>query len=333
METFFDATPGLLKKSAIALGFFDGVHLGHQVVIGKAVEEAQRLGVPAGVVTFKDHPRALTRGFSPLLLTVIEQRLELFERLGVEATLVLSFTEDLCRLSPREYVEKILVGAMGAKSISVGYNHHFGRDREGDPALLKTLGKELDFTVHVAPMVYVEDGEVSSSRVRDLVLNCKVEDACKVLSRPYAIIGAVVRGEGRGRKLGFPTANLGVCEYQLVPGRGVYAGMTRLADGRKLPSVINIGLRPTFKAQLDSTESSGAALLLVEVHILDFDEDLYGQNLQVEFIAHLRNEQKFDGIESLRAQIGSDCNVARDLIAQSNTIARTERSADAPLTP
>ncbi|HEY9714406.1 MAG TPA: hypothetical protein V6C72_13125, partial [Chroococcales cyanobacterium] len=161
METFYDAKPGLLKQAAVALGFFDGVHPGHQQVIGTAVKEAKRIGATAAVVTFKDHPRTLTRGASPLLLTTIDQKLELFERLGVDAVLVLSFTEDLCKLSPREYVETVLVRAMGAKSISVGYNHHFGRDREGDPALLKIMGAELGFDVHVAPMVYVDGDEVS----------------------------------------------------------------------------------------------------------------------------------------------------------------------------
>lgn len=317
METFYDAHPGLLKRSAIALGFFDGVHPGHQVVIGKAVEEAKRLGVTAGVVTFKDHPRALTRGVSPLLLTVIEQRLELFQALGVEATLVLSFTEDLCRLSPSEYVKNMLVEAMGAKSISVGYNHHFGRDREGDPALLGSLGKELDFSVHVAPMVYVDGLEVSSSRVRELVCACQVEAVVQVLSRPYAVLGEVVRGEGRGRKLGFPTANLNICPYQLVPGRGVYAGIARLADGRRMPSVINVGYRPTFKDTPGLIEGSGAALL-VEVHLLDFDEDLYDTVMQVDFLSHLREEQKFSGIDALRAQIGQDCETARLLLSQSS---------------
>ena len=251
METFYTATPGLLKKSAIALGFFDGVHLGHQVVIGKAVEEAKRLGVPAGVVTFKDHPRALTRGFSPLLLTVIEQRLELFKKLGVEATLVLSFTEDLCRLSPREYVQNILVGSMGAKSISVGYNHHFGKDREGDPALLSGLGQELDFSVHVAPMVFVDGAEVSSSRVRDLVINCKVDQATKVLSRPYALIGEVVRGEGQRPKTWFSnreyvalripncTGTRCLCGYSEVVGRQKSA----FRNQRRLSTDIQSGTR------------------------------------------------------------------------------------------
>ena len=317
METFYDATPGLLKPSAIALGFFDGVHPGHQVVIGKAVDEGKRLGLRTGIVTFKDHPRALTRGVSPLLLTVIEQRLELFESLGVEATLVLSFTEDLCRLSPKEYVQNVLVDSMGAKSISVGYNHHFGKDREGDCQLLKSFGSQFDFDVHVAPMVFVDGVEVSSSRVRELVSNCQVDKAAKLLSRPYAILGTVVRGEGRGRKLGFPTANLSLCEYQLVPGRGVYAGIAKLADGRCLQAVINIGFRPTFKPLPNSTEISGAAML-VEVHILDFGEDIYHASMEVSFVTHLRSEQKFDGIDALRNQIVSDCAVARKILAESN---------------
>jgi riboflavin kinase/FMN adenylyltransferase len=235
----------------------------------------------------------------------------------VDATLVLSFTEDLCRLSPKEYVQNILVGSMGAKSISVGYNHHFGKDREGDASLLEKMGKDLDFCVHAAPMVLIDGEDCSSSRIRDLVASCKVEEATRVLSRPYALIGEVVRGEGRGRKLGFPTANMAVNEFQLVPGRGVYAGVARLADGRRLPSVINVGYRPTFKHQPGISESGGAALL-VEVHILDFDENLYNSIIQVDFTAYLRSEQKFDGIESLKTQIAADCNIARALINQSN---------------
>ena len=248
METFYEATPGLLEKSSIALGFFDGVHPGHQVVIGKAVEEAQRIGATAAVVTFTDHPRILTRGSSPMILTVIEQRLELFAKLGVEVTLALSFTEDLCKLTPREYVQMVLTDSLGARSISVGYNHHFGRDREGNPALLKVLGAEFGFEVHVAPMV-LEDGlEVSSSRVRELIGEGDVETACRLLTHPFAIHGEVVHGEGRGRKLGFPTANMKLYEFQCVPKRGVYAGKARLRPTRILPCVINVGYRPTFKS-------------------------------------------------------------------------------------
>lgn len=318
MEVFHDATPVLIEKSAIALGFFDGVHPGHQVVIGKAVEEARRLGIKAAVVTFTDHPRALIAGVSPLLLTVIEQRLELFASLGVEATLALSFTEDLCRLSPQEYVETVLVKSMGARSISVGHNHHFGRDREGDPALLSQLGKELDFCVHVAPMVEIDGQEVSSSRVREALSAGRVDLAARLLSRPYAILGQVVPGAGRGHGLGFPTANIGVAHYQLIPGRGVYAGRARLSGGERVDAVINVGYRPTFSR---SAAANGKGLLpadqdslCVEVHLLNFDRDLYGSKMQVEFLKFLREEQKFESIDALKTQIAADCNVAREFL-------------------
>jgi len=258
LETFYEAKPGLLQQSAVALGFFDGVHPGHQVVISKAVEEARRIGATPAVITFRDHPRLLTRGASPLLLTVIEQRLELFAELGVEATLALSFTEDLCRLTPRQYVQSVLLDAMGARSISVGHNHHFGRDREGDPELLKKFGTEMNFDVHVAPMVYVDGLEVSSSRVRECVLSGDVQTAKQLLTRPYAILGEVIQGEGRGRKIGFPTANLSLYEYQCVPQRGVYMGTARLEDGSKLTSVINVGYRPTFKPVPEGAVGSDA---------------------------------------------------------------------------
>ncbi len=316
METFYEPKRGLLKKSAIALGFFDGVHPGHKVVISKAVEEAKKLGATPAVVTFKDHPRLLTRGASPLLLTVIEQRLELFAELGVEVTLALSFTEDLCLLSPKDYVRSVLLESMGAKSISVGYNHHFGKDREGTPELLKEYGKEMGFEVHVAPMIHVDEAEVSSSRARELVMKGDVEGAQLLLTRPYAIYGEVVKGEGRGRKLGFPTANMQLYEYQCIPKGGVYMGRARLEDGRTFTCVINVGYRPTFKAAArpdGSTPNPTANDLLIEVHILDFDQFIYGQKLFVEFLKYLRSEQKFDGIESLKSQINLDCKSARDL--------------------
>ena len=195
METFFETSckikERLVDESAIALGFFDGVHPGHRAVIQKALDDARKLGVKAGIVTFKDHPRSLTRGKSPALLTVIEKRLELVEALGVDFALVLSFTEELCQLSPSEYVENVLVRATGARSISVGHNHHFGRDREGDADLLKRMGKDLGFTVNVASMIRVNDREVSSSRIREHVLNGQMQDAAELLQRPFSVRGEI----------------------------------------------------------------------------------------------------------------------------------------------
>jgi len=314
LKVFTEAKPGLIQSSAIALGFFDGVHPGHQVVIGKAVEEARSLGVTAGVVTFADHPRALTRGVHPLLLTDIDQRLSLFAELGVEATLVLTFSEALCRLSPREYVENILVGAMGARSISVGHNHHFGRDREGNPDLLSTFGETMGFSVHVAPMVFVKGVEVSSSAIRESIIDGDMTRAKSLLSRTYRVGGTVVKGDGRGRQIGFPTANVKLREYQLIPRTGVYAGRVRLSTNELFDAVINVGYRPTFKSPEGTNEDP-----LVEAHLFDFDRDIYGDKCTVEFIEYLRTEKKFDGIDALKEQIRADAEKSRDLLEIAKT--------------
>ena len=322
METFFEAKPGLLSQSAIALGFFDGVHAGHKEVIGSALLEARRLGVTPGVVTFRDHPRTLTQGSTPLLLTVIEQRLSLFEELGVEAALVLCFDEELCRLTPREYVENILVGAMGAKSISVGYNHHFGRDREGNPDLLKELGGELGFSVKVAQEVDIGGQEVSSSRIREALFGGQLERANNLLSRPYAVYGHVIKGDGRGRSIGFPTANLSLYEFQVIPQIGVYAGKVAIGNHKHIPCVINVGHRPTFK----ENQKGDRERPIVEVHVLNFDEDLYGKSVDVSFCKKLRNEQKFAGIDELKKQISLDCQAAVSYFQDHNSETFVERT-------
>jgi riboflavin kinase/FMN adenylyltransferase len=304
LETFYEASPGLLARSAIALGFFDGVHPGHQAVINQAIVVSKRIGATPGVVTFKDHPRILTKGSPPLLLTVIDQRLKLFEKLGIEATLVLSFTEDFCRLSPEEYVQNILVGSMGAKSISVGYNHHFGKDREGDPQLLGTLGKSLGFTTQVSPCVFVDGLEVSSSKIREAMEAGQIELANKLLSRPYSVYGTVVKGDRRGSQIGFPTANCQTEKFQLLPARGVYAGFIKLDNDYKQQAVINLGYRPTFITGANEG-------LILEAHILDFQDDIYGERVEVFFHKFLRAERKFDSTESLIQQINEDCQAAR----------------------
>jgi riboflavin kinase / FMN adenylyltransferase len=317
LETFYEASPGLIARSAIALGFFDGVHPGHQAVISKAIEESKRLKAVATVVTFKDHPRTLTKGSSPLLLTVIDQRLELFEKLGIEATLVLSFTEELCRLSPEEYVRKILIGSTGAKSISVGYNHHFGKDREGDPLLLAEFGKSMDFKTEVSPCVYIDGLEVSSSRIRQSIISSQIELANKLLARPYSLYGTVAAGEARGSKIGFPTANLATEQFQILPARGVYAGIVKLQNQQEQSAVINVGYRPTFK----TTTQDG---LCVEAHILDFKDDIYGQKLEIFFHKFLREEKKFEHLDALTTQIKDDCQDTRKYFASAIAMANSQ---------
>ncbi len=304
MEIFYEAKPHLFKESAIALGFFDGVHLGHQAVIELAVKEAQSRGIVPAVVTFKDHPRALTRGNSPLLLTLIEQRLAIFQTLGIKAALVLTFTEELCRLTPHQYVETVLVQGMGARLISVGYNHHFGREREGNPQLLSQFGQNMNFVVQVAKPVFYEGKEVSSSTIRDCLANANLDLANQLLSRPFSLAGKVVAGEKRGNTLGFPTANLEISPLQILPAQGVYAAQVKLADKSLHQAVVNIGYRPTFVAEPHISRP------ITEVHVLNFKGDLYDSILEVYFHKYIRPEKKFDGMAALKDQIKADCQAA-----------------------
>lgn len=306
MKTFSEIRPGLLQKSSLALGFFDGVHPGHQAVIKRAVEEAKRLGATPAVITFKEHPRSLTLGKSPPLLTLPEQRLELCEELGIEAALLLSFTEELCRLSPQDYVQHVLVDCMKACSLSVGSNHRFGRNREGNPEMLAEIGKSAGYEVHIAPDVIIDGIPVSSSRIREALALGDVELCAKLLGRAYTILGQVVHGEQRGHALGFPTANVESKDEVILPSNGVYSAICILPDGRELPSVVNIGIRPTFGTSNKAT---------TEVHILNFNEDLYKQNIRVRFLKFIRTEKKFSGVDDLKAQIILDCQTATTDIA------------------
>lgn len=290
----------------MALGFFDGVHPGHEVVIRKAVNRAQELGATPAVVTFKEHPRSLTLGKSPPLLTLIDRRLELFEELGIKAALVLSFTEELCRLDPEDYVRSVLVEAMGAKSLSVGFNHRFGRNRVGDPELLRKLGEKFGYDVHVANEIISDGTPISSSRIREAITRGDVEEARRLLSRPYVITGLVEHGDGRGQQIGFPTANINVPDEQVMPALGVYSATVRTADGKRLPAVVNIGRRPTFGDNKP---------VATEVHILDFAGDLYGAPLSIELLHYVRPEKKFSGIEELKEQIGKDCEQTRKYLS------------------
>lgn len=317
MEIFYTASPHLLQKSAIALGFFDGVHFGHQAVINKAIETAKLKNIPNAVVTFKDHPRALTHGKSPLLLTTIEQRLKVFEELKVEAVLILTFTEELCRLSAREYVQTVLIDSVGAKHIAVGYNHHFGRRREGNPEILSKFGTEMNFAVQIVNPVYIDGIEVSSSKIRECLEKADLETANKLLSRPFSLQGNVVHGDGRGAKLGFPTANLQIQPFQMIPANGVYAAKVRLIDKTNeeiyYDAVLNIGNRPTFLSDTNT-------LPIVEVHILNFTGDLYGKNMEIYFYKYIRSEKKFSNTEELQKQIKADCLTASQAFATTNCV-------------
>ena len=270
-------------RRAVAVGTFDGVHRGHRRVI----DAAQRAGLRTTVVTFDPHPRAVLGGQVELLAT-LERRLELLGDLGVDDVLVLPFDEELASLSAEEFAEQMLRG-IGAETIAAGETFRFGRGREGDLDLLARLG----FDVRRVPLVE----NVSSSRVRELLHAGEPERAATLLGRPPEVEGIVVRGDGRGRELGFPTANLAVPEGLLVPPDGVYAGA---ALARR--AAVSIGTNPHF----------GGIERRVEAHLLDFDDDLYGQRLVVEIWSAIREQRRFDALEELVAAIGDDVERTRE---------------------
>ena len=272
-------------RRAVAVGTFDGVHTGHL----RVVETARNAGLRTGVVTFDPHPRAVLGGHVELLAT-LQRRLELFEAAGVEDVLVLRFDEQLASLSATVFAERMLRG-IGAETVAVGETFRFGHGREGDLALLERLG----FDVRRVPLVE----NVSSSRIRQLVHAGETEHAAMLLGRPPEVEGIVVRGDGRGRELGFPTANLDVPEGLLVPPDGVYAGWTR--DKR---AAVSIGTNPHF----DGVERR------VEAHLLDFDGDLYGDRLVVELWSPIREQRRFDSLDELVAAIDADVGRTRGVV-------------------
>ena len=291
--------------SAVSVGFFDGVHRGHQAIIRRALERGRDSGIRSVVVTFDRHPMEVVRpGSQPPLLMTAERRARVLAGLGVDLVVVLPFDDELRHLSPEDFVDRVLAGPLGARFVVVGANFRFGHKAAGDVAALADLGRARDFETLGADLGEVEDVPVSSSEVRDAVAAGRVEWAARLLGRPHVLDGIVVRGDQRGASLGFPTANLAVPERLAIPANGVYAGFFAHPDGRRLPCVTNVGERPTF-AGTD---------VRVEAHLIGVDEDLYGMSAAVDFHHRLRGEAKFSGPEELVAQIRRDVEEARRLL-------------------
>jgi riboflavin kinase/FMN adenylyltransferase len=298
------AVPPPFRGAIVALGNFDGFHLGHQAVIGRAVARAHAEGRPAIVGTFDPHPKRFFRPDSSWFrLTQMDQRQELFAAAGIDAMLVFPFNAELAALSARAFAELRLAGMIGAAGVVTGNDFTFGKGREGDTAMLARLGAELGFSAEtVAPVTF--GGEtVSSSRVREHLREGRPRDAATLLTRPFTIRGEVEHGAKLGRTLGYPTANMSLANYQR-PAYGIYAVRGVLPDGRILDGVANLGIRPSFEPPQE----------LLESYFFDFDGDLYGQTLDVELIDYLRPEAKFDDLASLKAQMASDAAKARALL-------------------
>lgn len=297
-------------NAVVTVGTFDGVHRGHQAILRYLIDRAEQRDGVSTVVSFDPHPRQVVHGESVPLLTTVEERAGLFEEYGLSRFVVIPFTKTFAQLRPEAYVEEILLNRVGLKEIVIGYDHRFGRNREGDRALLERLGEAHGFTVDVIPPQEVDHDVVSSSKIRDLLAKeGDIQRAMEMLGHPYTLSGTVERGEGRGRQLGYPTANLVLRDdRKLIPHIGVYATRVQVGDTAPLHGgMMNIGRRPTFDG-MDVT---------VEVHLLDFEGILYGETLHVEFLQRLRDEQKFDSPDALVAQLSRDEEHCRTVL---NTI-------------
>jgi riboflavin kinase/FMN adenylyltransferase len=294
-----------LGPSCLTIGSFDGVHIGHQAIIHALTGRAHALGESAVVLTFYPHPAVvLGKRQAPLYLTSPEERAHIFGSLSVDAVITYPFTPETANLSYEGFLT-LVKNHVDFKHLIVGYDFALGKNRSGNVEALQTLGAQLKYTLEVLPPVNGGEGPVSSSQVRMALLKGDVQEVRRLLGRPFRINGEVIHGDGRGRTIGIPTANLNIWEEQALPAPGVYACLAE-AHGRCWKAVTNIGYRPTF---MDTPKA-----LQVETHLLDFDANLYGQVIALSFVDRLRAEIKFSGVNQLLEQINQDIKTARNLL-------------------
>jgi riboflavin kinase/FMN adenylyltransferase len=292
------------RNPVLTLGNFDGVHLGHQRIFNALKEEAQRIGGEAIVFTFDPHPlHVLAPQQCPPSITPFKMKLMLLEMLGIDVVIVARFDLELANITPEEFVKGILVDTIGTKKILVGYNYYFGKNRKGNVEMLIGLGEQFGFEVKVLEALKVNDTPVSSSKIRDLIQGGEMEEAAQLLGRNYRLIGKVIWGTGRGKELGYPTANLEILNG-LYPKTGVYA-VEVVVENKTYAGVANVGYKPTF----------GKNPLSVEVHILDFNRDMYGEEIQLVFFERIRNERVFKDTNSLIRRMRKDVDVARKILS------------------
>ena len=296
-----------LKNAVVTIGNFDGVHIGHQALFHQVIEKADAINGTSVAITFEPHPiRVLNHNQSPPLITLYKQKIELINRIGLDTLIVIPFTKEFAKITAPAFIKDILVEKIGMKAIIIGEDYSFGKHREGNLELLKTFGKQLDFDVTVANWIVTSNGNaerISSTKIREMVMEGNVTDVQQMLGRFYQIRGIVETGRNRGGKqLGFPTANIKLYD-ELCPKTGVYAVTAEWKNERYL-GVANIGYSPTFDDHIYT----------VEVHILDFDKDIYGDAVRVNFIKRIRDEIKFANIDQLSDQIRQDVQTAKDIL-------------------
>ena len=297
MKVFYEADNAeIASPTVLTLGVFDGLHIGHQLIMKTVVERARAAGAVPTVITFEPHPRAVLHPESaPPLLQTFDQKIEALGVLGMEQTIVIHFDRAFSQIRAEDFLREVVVDRLQAKEVYLGRGFAFGHDREGHIDLLRRVSKDLGFLADEVPEVQIHGERVSSSRIRELILQGRMNLARRMLGRPYGVQGRVVRGDARGQGIGFPTANIDP-QNRVIPRRGVYVTGI-LIDGQWRQSVTNVGLRPTFG---DSTQSS------IETHVLHWSDDLYGRTVRVRFLHRLRDEKKFSSIDELRSQIERD---------------------------
>lgn len=295
-----------VRDSAVTVGFFDGVHLGHRAILDELITDARAQSLRSVVLTFDTHPRHVLRETNaPIgLLTTPDEKVSLLSKTGVDLALVVHFDPSLAQMSPTDFVQIVLKGRIGMRKIVIGFNHGFGKGRMGDRETLIAMSRQLGFSVDVVNPTRVNDTIVSSTYLRNLVAEGRVAEASAGLGRFYSIRGVVIHGFGRGKRLHWPTANLGlIAPGKLSPRDGIYAGVARLG-AESFPAAISIGYNPTF------TEGKHS----LEAHILDFDRDIYDEELELDFVDRIRSEKKFSSETDLSKQISDDVHAVRELL-------------------
>lgn len=293
--------------TAITIGTFDGVHVGHRKILERLIDNAAVLGLKSAVLTFFPHPRmVLQQDVSIQLLNTVEEKERIMKDLGLDYLIVHPFTKKFSRLSATEFVEDVLVGDLNVKKIIIGYDHRFGRNRNADINDLRAFGKEFHFEVEEISAQEVDDVSVSSTKIRKALEEGDIQTANTFLGYKYMLSGTIVRGKGLGKKLDFPTANLSIPEtYKLIPKDGVYV-VSSLINGITVYGMMNIGFNPTFEGEMRT----------IETNFFDFDQNIYGQYLQIDIIDRIRDEYKFGSVEILKAQLRKDREVSLSIISR-----------------
>ena len=296
------------KNTVVTIGTFDGVHRGHRKILDELIRISKEENSRNFVITFEPHPRTVvSQNFDIRLLTTLEEKKEIFRLYGIENLMVINFTKEFSKLTSEEFIRKFICNKIGARHVVIGYDHKFGRNRDGNESTLRNLGEKLGFDVTQVPPITENGVIISSTLIRNLLMDGKIEEANNYLGRNYSLSGKVVHGAGRGISLGFPTANLQPDSKQkLIPANGVYAVSVKL-ENKVYFGVMNIGFRPTFNQTPHA---------ITEVHILDFNKNIYSENIEVQFVKRLRDEKKFGSKEQLVQQIENDIKRTKEIFKE-----------------